>query len=398
MLQRAAIAVLALAGLAACTDPIVLKDLWGPDASASPDTAVKQSDTAPATSCDPSERRYELLDYGPHPAPLYILLDRSQSMQEGLAGGPPYTTRESAAQFLLSQAASNYQASIALGFESFPLDPSDPSCESNSCCAGEVSVPALPNNGQPMQSAINCTGSGGGGPSAGLCPSYIEDSPWHLALGQVREAIRKAKYDYSSSSRRYLLLVTASEEPSCFADTRASDACDYAKSVLNELGNSLETRLYVISVGNKPSQSSCLSKIGQTSSSSVPLLPGTQQAVYVATDFNELSNDVAQVFDAIAQGSCTVTSSQVAPSGATMEVVVGKKKRIPQIEQADATVKSGWYFSHPNNTSITFAGEACTDYLNALFYSAVIDTKSTPAFFSYYTCAGRSGDQGGPQP
>jgi hypothetical protein len=395
MLQRAAIAVLTLAGLAACTDPIVLKDIWGPDASASTDTAVKPFDAPPAPSCDPAERRYGTLDYSPHPAPLILLLDRSQGMQEGLAGGPPYTTRESAAQFLLSQAASNYQASIALGFESFPLDPSDPTCESNTCCAGEVSVSPSSNNGQPMQSAINCTGMGGGGPSTGLCPSYIQDSPWHLALGQVRDAIRKAKYDYP---RRYLLLVTASEEPSCFADTRTSDACEYAKSVVNDLGNSLDTRLYVISVGYQPDQGSCLSRIGQTSSS-VPLLPGTQQSVYVAADFNELNNDVAQVFDAIAQRSCTVTSSQVAPGGANMEVVVGKKgKRIPQIDQADATVKSGWYFSAPNNTSITFAGEACTDYLYALFYSAVIDTKSTPAFFSYYTCAGRSGDQGGPQP
>jgi hypothetical protein len=397
MLQRAATAVLALAGLAACTDPIVLKDLWGPDASVSPDSAaVSQTDAPPPLSCD-HPLQYNPLEYKPRPAPFIILLDRSKGMQYGLPGGPPYSTRESASQAVLTGAVSTYQASIALGLESFPQDPSDPSCDPNSCCVGEVAVLPYPNNAKAMLSGINCTPIGGGAPPTGFCPSYIEDSPWHLALGEVRDGIKKAKYGYSSGTQRYLLLITTASEPTCFTDARASDACEFAKSVVNELGNSLDTRLYVISVGYMPpDQGSCLSRIGQTSSF-VPLLPGTQQSVYVATDFNELNNAVGQIFLAIAQQSCTVTTSQVAPSGVTIEVLDAKNQRI---EQGDRTIENGWYFSGPKTTSITFTGRACTDYLNALLSSAGNPKASpAPAFFGYYTCPDKSGsDQGLPQP
>jgi len=171
VLRRAAGFGLALL-LAACTQQVLLTDMWdaGPDLAPARDTSFyPPSDAACGNT-------YVPLYYHSRAAQLLIVLDRTSPMQDSFGG----TTREAAAENALVNAIATYQSKVKFGFEQFPADSSDKAysdCQRNGCCAGSVIVAPNNNNGTALTGAIQC-----GDPQSTPCPSSSNDTPSYAAL------------------------------------------------------------------------------------------------------------------------------------------------------------------------------------------------------------------------
>ena len=347
MVWRAGGIGLALA-LAGCTQQIVLQDVQdgGPEAS---DTIVpKDAGPGPDGLCGPLKNTSRL-NYELQPDEIFILLDRSLSMQMYFGG----STREAVSQTALAYAVWQYQARIKFGFEEFPADTLEYPCSAGTCCAAPIasgSGPSL-NNYTGMSYDLQCGDSHGSG-----CPATGTSSPSYAALAQVRQYYKTKDKQSSPANNRYVLLVT-STEPSCAAESH--DICSLARSAASDLGDA-GVKIVVLSVDYQPDPNSCLSQISLKGSTLQ--LPTNTKALYPVYNASELSDALTEFFSAVAKTSCTMVSREAprTPDPAQLTVSVGNHL----IQPIDGNSKDGWSFGDPNGTSITFSGSACDDWVN----------------------------------
>jgi len=335
MFRCAAEIGLALA-LAGCTDQVVL-----PDMASTSDAGVNSKDAWPGSDAGclvPASATYK----STYPQ-LLILLDRSADMQRQFAVG---ATRESAAQSALTAQLSAYQTRIKFGFRDFPADPTKFQCSPGTCCLNPVIglAPGL-NLAARVSSDIQCADSY----YSGGCPTPSVDSPSNAALAQARDDYKNV----STDDGVYVLLVTASE-PSCSADSR--DPCVSARNAAGALGD-MGIHIIVLSVGYQPDPgSSCLYQIAgrgfQTPSDDL-------QPVYPASNTNDLSNAVSDVFSAVARNACTLSSTSALPPTGVLPTVYIGQTYIPFDSQ------DGWSYAAFSRTKITFSGSACKTWLGS---------------------------------
>lgn len=340
MLRRAGVVALALA-LAACVDHLTLDDVR--DAGLSTDFPKDAAGLGPDAFC--AGKQYIPLTFTPKYPQILIALDRSASMQSYFGTD----TRQVAAQKALVEAISHYQATIKFGFEQFPGNPSEQQCQSGSCCAGMVSPEPTLLDSPQMESSIQCIDPHG----ASSCPSSGSDSPSYQALATLREYYKdKAKSPSPSTGAPYILLVTSSE-PSCASESH--DVCSSALSAASDLGN-LGVSIIVLSLGYQPAPGSCLSGLSRTPSGQSDIT----DSLYTPSSTSELASNLDDLFKTIARASCTMTSTSIPPNTQLTVNIDGES-----IQQADGSNPNGWSYSNFNNTSITFYGSACDDWVNS---------------------------------
>jgi hypothetical protein len=353
MLRRAAFLGLALA-FGGCTKTVWIHDVWdggGAALGASNDAVSLGGTGIDAGSCPKST----YLGYLPiQPAQLWILLDRSSSMDAVFAD----TTRQAAVQAALKTTISKYEGSVSFGFEQFPASVNDPAadCLANKCCAGSLLLPTR-SNWYDIKPDIQCDGW-----QNSSCDLPSPDSPSYAALAQVDDYYNKPTR-MKPSSDGYILLVTSSD-PSCAADT--SNLCDQALSSAEDLVNNLDVRIVVIDVGSPPpGPDSCLDKISTIGSGlTSPPLP-TGQSLYAVSSVADLTSAVDDVAFAIAQEACTVDLTNISiPSDHSQVVVSFDNGNIP-VQPPDPSNPdgNGWSISS-DNTRITFSGSNCTQIVD----------------------------------
>ena len=342
MLRRAAVLGIALP-LLACTEHVIIHDMWG-DGSAGPGAdATPARDATGGFSANDAFCKYQYrpLAFTPRAAQLVFLLDRSVYMQSSFNGTP----REIAAELALVDTVAAYQSKVKFGFEQFPPDSNDRAytdCQRNTCCAGSVIVDPKPNASKAMNGPIECDQMGNP-----PCPTPGYDSASFAALAQVRDYFKS----HPSGDDRYAVLVTASE-PSC-SSLSDGDACKDALAAANDLGN-MGVGFAVVSVGYQPDPTtSCLVRIGNTGTLYTPL-----NSYALATDLDEFVS-------AVARTGCVLDSNDVPPPQTQLVVSMGTSTTaIPQVDSPD---QNGWSFANSAHTSITFSGTWCDQFVGSQF-------------------------------
>ena len=349
MLSRAAVLGLAFA-LAACTDQVLLNDVW----DAGPDLAGNKDVGPPAQGDANCSTLYPKVTYWPRSAKLLILFDRSTSMQSYLGS----TSREAAAESALLSAIGTYQGKVMFGFEQFPPDSNDKAfadCQGNSCCAGSVIVEPAINNYKAIDDPLKC-GETPGSPCP--TPSYLSASS--AALVQARDWYWAKKKYASPNEDWYALLVTASE-PGCSPAGDSRDPCSSAKSAATDLSN-LRVRVVVLSVGYALGTNSCLTRISETGSPG--LLPAGMNTLYTPSSSNGLSSAVNDFVAAVAKTSCTLNldlNNAEPPAQAQLQIYMGMTS-IPQNDP------NGWSFTDAGQRTITLSGRACDQFATSQLF------------------------------
>ena len=358
MLGRAVLFGIALA-LAACTQQVLLDDVWDAGAGDAPD--AKDGPGGPPQG-DAGCAYYAKSTYSARAAQLVVALDRSSAMEAAFGG----STREDAAVTAILNAVGTYQSHVQFGYEQFPADSSDRAyadCQRNSCCAGSVIVPPQINAGLSMSGPLGC-----GSPQGNPCPAPTYDTASNAALAKVRDWLKKAP---QSNDDRYILLVTGSE-PSCSSFPDSNSACADALGAASDLG-AFGVKIVVVAVGYQPDANSCLVAISLTGSKQ-SLPPGTD-ALYLASSTSSLNSALSSFVGAVARTACTLDASEwPPPSQAQLQLSLGGSP-VPKVDSPD---QNGWsYEKNSNRTTITFTGTACDQFLSS----------QQDQVTAYYTCS-----------
>jgi hypothetical protein len=316
-----------------CTERVLLRDVWdsGPQ-DADPRTGMDSGSCLKYTPLGPAQVQ---------PAELWILLDRSLSMQAGFDN----TTRQAAVQAALQSAIVSYEGSVNFGFVQFPagsLSSEASNCQINTCCAGSA-IPPAPNNWPALEQKFQCSAL-----SDSHCDSASADSPSHAALAKV-DSYYSAETGPPWGDSRYVLLVTSSD-PSCAADN--SDLCYTARSTVSHLLR-LGVGVVVLSVGAQPTPDSCLGRISKLGSGATSHGGAT---LYSALTFSDLTDAVTTFVLRVAENACTVDLTGIRDIPKDQQLVVSFDNSNDLIQKLDS-YGNGWTFA--GNSRITFSGPPC---------------------------------------
>ena len=288
----------------------------------------------------------QTFDVNRKPVEIFLVLDRSASMEDGADGNSSSATNPSKWSQLipaLSTAITQADPTISWGLKSFPEDGSE--C-TNATMTTKIDVQIAPKNAAALNTAVNALVDAGNGTPTGaairLATSYLQ-------------MITTAGDD----SRKYLLLATDGE-PSCTgsigslakAGSSATAATDSVAAVTAAATVGFHT--FVVGVATtKATDAATLNQLAVAGLEPSPdMRPGATR-FYLASNQAQLVTTLEGIVNPVAS-NCVFPLSSPPPVPDNIAVKVNGMKS-PQ----DTLHANGWDYTDPSYTAVQVYGSWC---------------------------------------
>ena len=307
-----------------------------------PDGGLFTADTNEDASCG-----FESFDLQRTPVDLFVVLDRSASMQDDSKGddadadaGRP--SKWSQVIPALTEVIRGADGSLAWGLKTFPEDVSGASSD---CASGSVTekidVPIGPMNASQTASAVEATSPDGDG------------TPTGAAVGVATKYLT----GLGSDDRKYILLATDGE-PSCGGGAGAltKDSSRARTDAIAAVTAAATAGVHTFVIGVATTKSSASSTLNQLATAGLEPRSDPDPAAtrfYLASTKDELVSALQSIVTPIAS-SCVFGLAKPPPDPANIAVKVGGDKA-PQ----DPQHGKGWDYTDDGHRQVEVYGSWC---------------------------------------
>ena len=296
----------------------------------------------------------QTFDVNRKPVEIFVVLDRSASMEDGADGESSSASNPSKwSQLIPALATSIGQAdpTISWGMKTFPEDGSE--C-APATMTTKIDVPIAPANAAALKTAVNALLNGG---DAG------NGTPTGAAIG-VATSYLTMKTMGGDDSRKYILLATDGE-PSCVGSagstSKASNSAAAATDAVAAVTAAANAGFHTFVVGvatTKTSDAMTLNQLAVAGLEPSPsLIPGANR-FYLASNQAQLVTTLEGIVNPVAS-NCVFPLSSPPPVPDNIAVKVNGMKT-PQ----DTGHSAGWDYTDPSYTAIQVYGSFCDTIKN----------------------------------
>lgn len=296
----------------------------------------------------------QTFDVNRKPVEIFVVLDRSASMEDGADGNTATATSPSKWSQLipaLSTAITQADPTISWGMKTFPEDGSE--CV-NATMTNKIDVPIMPKNAAALTAAVSALAKGGDAGNGTPTGAAIRLATSYLTMQTMA----------GDDSRKYILLATDGE-PSCVgsigslskASNSAAAATDSVAAVTAAATAGFHT--FVVGVATtKTTDANTLNQLAVAGLEPSPnLIPGTPR-FYLASNQAQLVSTLEGIVNPVAS-NCVFPLSSPPPVPDNIAVKVNGMKT-PQ----DMGHAAGWDYTDPNYTAIQVYGSFCDTIKN----------------------------------
>jgi hypothetical protein len=306
------------------------------------DSGLFTADTNPDATCG-----FESFDLHRKPIDLFVVLDRSASMQDDSKGDDanPDAGRPSKwSQVIpaLTEVIRAGDSGISWGLKTFPEDVSG----SSSDCANErvtdkIDVAVASMNAERTATAVEAASPDGDG------------TPTAAALGVASHYLN----GLGTNDRKYIVLATDGE-PSCggAAGALVKDSSKAKSDAIAAVKAAADTGIHTFVVGVATTKSSATSTLNQLATAGLEPRADPDASApkfYLASTRDELVSALRSIVTPIAS-SCVFTLSKPPPDPANIAVKVGGAKSPQDRQHLD-----GWDYNDDTHTQVEVYGSWC---------------------------------------
>ncbi|HEX2659718.1 MAG TPA: VWA domain-containing protein [Polyangia bacterium] len=312
-----------------------------------PDAALSEGGAFHADAGQDATCGFESFDLQRKPVDLFVVLDRSASMQDDSqdddanpdAGRPSKWSQVIPA---LTEVIKNADASIAWGLKTFPEDIPGSSAEcAPASVTAKIDVPVTPKNAAQTATAVGNTSPDGDG------------TPTGAAVGVALEYLTKL----GTNDRKYILLATDGE-PSCGGSAGAltKDSSDAKTDAVAAVTKAAAADVHTFVIGVATTKSSATKTLNQLATAGLEPRADPDPAAtkfYLASTQSELVTALQSIVAPIASG-CVFQLNKAPPDPENIAVKVGGTK-----SPRDTARTDGWDYSDDRHTQVEVYGSWC---------------------------------------
>ena len=319
----------------------------GGHAVAQPDASIKEGGAFEADTNQDATCGFEAFDLQRKPVDLFVVLDRSASMQDDSQGDDanPDAGRPSKwSQVIpaLTEVINNADSSISWGLKTFPEDIPGSSAECQAASVTDkIDVTVTPKNAATTATAVGNTSPDGDG------------TPTGAAVGVALKYLSSL----GTNDRKYILLATDGE-PSCggTAGSLTKDSSAAKTDAIAAVTMAAAADVHTFVIGVATTKSSATKTLNQLATAGLEPRADPDPAAtkfYLASTQSELVTALQAIVSPIA-ASCVFALTKAPPDPENIAVKVGGTKSPRDLGRTD-----GWDYTDDRHTQVEVYGSWC---------------------------------------